>query len=942
MSSRPAYLVPSDGHVEVALAQGRLAFTFGAFLDRLTAGLDRRPAPREVTRLATAVALEDLREWDGGDAFVLALDDAVGAARRAGLDARAVRQASGPRAALVARLLERTDEMLRASGLFDDRAKGWAAAEALDGDRAGELPSKVVVEGLFRFDAAELAWVEALARRTAVTVRVPRSSPDALLSTLEGRWHALERPPDLELFELRIPADVTLVAATTEGAEARAVARAVSDAVRAGTPAERIAIVVPDDDETFLDPLAAALDEARVPFYRSRRRFAATAPAVSAALAWLDLAAGPLYRDTLLDLLRTRAVDPAPFVDGATAPLRRRRALSLAARLAKIPVRADREGTLLGEVLAAEIAKDADDGWMLGSLARMVAARTDLARDASRSEIVGRLSSMWRQMGLVVAPFRTLAALAAAEPASREGELLAAQVREHAEGLHALVEAAHRVAGAADTLGVAGARIPIARFRAELQAALEGAVGVAARRPACVRVTRASDVARLETELLVVTRANEGILDRAEPGDGETADRLSLRSAIDGARRLVVTRSTIDAEGRPRSPAALFVELAPRHAPAREPGSRVHPTTSTLSPRGAELCDLAGGAAPGDDDLRRRVAIEQNRLDFFLDPRMPAARFTGAIEDAAHREALRLAFGGTSAKPIAATAIERAAQCRFSAFAGAVLGASSTDVIGEGLEPWQRGSLVHRALLVALETVRRRAGSLGARELVELASATAKKAIVKDVGAPLFRAEVERALRAVAAVVEWSLDDDFRFAHGERSFGENRAPVGRGEAPWPALVIGAAGESVHVKGRIDRVDFSTDGSRARVIDYKTGTLPAWKDVGSVYFQPPLYASVVLAQMGRLSVPEVRSLYLDTSRRPPRTLPMEKNQVFTPDAMRESEQRAANVVVQLWNGKVAPRPADAAICGRCDARDICRRPAAMPVEELDPDADAGGS
>src|SRR5689334_2079264 len=124
MSSRAAYLVPSDGHVEVALAEGRLAFTFGAFLDRLTAGLDRRPAQREVTRLATAVALEGLRdepEWDGGDAFVLSLDDAVGAARRAGLDARAVRQSNGPRAALVARLLDRTGAMHRARRLSDER-----------------------------------------------------------------------------------------------------------------------------------------------------------------------------------------------------------------------------------------------------------------------------------------------------------------------------------------------------------------------------------------------------------------------------------------------------------------------------------------------------------------------------------------------------------------------------------------------------------------------------------------------------------------------------------------------------------------------------------------------------------------------------------------------------------------------------------------------------
>jgi RecB family exonuclease len=141
---------------------------------------------------------------------------------------------------------------------------------------------------------------------------------------------------------------------------------------------------------------------------------------------------------------------------------------------------------------------------------------------------------------------------------------------------------------------------------------------------------------------------------------------------------------------------------------------------------------------------------------------------------------------------------------------------------------------------------------------------------------------------------------------------------------------------VFVKGRIDRVDFSADRSRARVIDYKTGALPAWKDVGTLYFQPPLYAYAVLLRMGRLSVPEVRALYLETSRRPPRTLPAEKNQIMSFETMKAAEARASRVVARLWNGDVAPRPADAAICSRCDVRDICRRPAAMPVEELEPD------
>jgi CRISPR/Cas system-associated exonuclease Cas4 (RecB family) len=223
--------------------------------------------------------------------------------------------------------------------------------------------------------------------------------------------------------------------------------------------------------------------------------------------------------------------------------------------------------------------------------------------------------------------------------------------------------------------------------------------------------------------------------------------------------------------------------------------------------------------------------------------------------------------------------------------------------------------------------------------------AAARKVLVRDVGAPLYRAEVERALRDVTAVVEWSLADesDFRFVHGERSFGAGRAPAGRGgEASWPALVIGGGPSTVFVKGRIDRVDVSFDGSRARVIDYKTGALPAWKDVGTHVFQPPLYAYAVLLQMGRLSMPEVRALYLDTSKRPPRPLPVEKSQVFSLEALKAAEQRAARVVVQMWSGDVAPRPVDAVICGKCEVRDICRRPAAMPVEELEPESEGAGA
>jgi RecB family exonuclease len=354
----------------------------------------------------------------------------------------------------------------------------------------------------------------------------------------------------------------------------------------------------------------------------------------------------------------------------------------------------------------------------------------------------------------------------------------------------------------------------------------------------------------------------------------------------------------------------------------------------------AELCELHRGQPPADPEIGRRVAVETARQAFFLDAHRAPTEQTGAIdvEFPGARAHLALTLGGSEARPIAATTIERAALCRFAVFGSRVLGASPDETATEELEPSQRGSLVHRALKVALETMRHlRAKLTDRRELVSAVMAKVEKEMVRPKSAPLYRAEVERALRDVIAVVEWTLDDasGFEFSHAERAFGEVAPSAG---APWPALVIGSKGEKAFVRGRIDRVDRSRDGTRIRVVDYKTGSLPAWKDVGRLLFQPPLYADAVLWQTGPLGLSEVRALYLDTSKRPPKPLPSGQAQIFTKEAILAAQTRAAELVGRLRRGDVAPRPADASACGRCDVRSVCRRPAALPVEEVDPEAE----
>ena len=93
-----------------------------------------------------------------------------------------------------------------------------------------------------------------------------------------------------------------------------------------------------------------------------------------------------------------------------------------------------------------------------------------------------------------------------------------------------------------------------------------------------------------------------------------------------------------------------------------------------------------------------------------------------------------------------------------------------------------------------------------------------------------------------------------RPAHLEVAFGDEHE-----ENPHPCVVIGEGADAVRVQGKIDRVDVivNNDGPSFRVIDYKTGTPPAKKDVtGLLMVQLPLYALAVekLALAGESASP----------------------------------------------------------------------------------------
>jgi ATP-dependent helicase/nuclease subunit B len=157
------------------------------------------------------------------------------------------------------------------------------------------------------------------------------------------------------------------------------------------------------------------------------------------------------------------------------------------------------------------------------------------------------------------------------------------------------------------------------------------------------------------------------------------------------------------------------------------------------------------------------------------------------------------------------------AACPFRAYARHRLGARPLDAAHAGLDPAERGMLVHAVLARAWEELgdSARLASVGESELGQIAQRAAEQALASLIGAgsALLRtrfAEVERDRLTRLALV-W-----FAFERSRRADG----PAFRIAALEAPREVDIAGLKLSV--RIDRVDETEAGERL-VIDYKTGT-----------------------------------------------------------------------------------------------------------------------
>ncbi|MFT3776316.1 MAG: PD-(D/E)XK nuclease family protein [Minicystis sp.] len=1010
-----AILVPSARHLaaelgargEGALIRGRI---FRDFVIDAAARLapDVTPATPHTTRLFTRTALDHIpaqrlafpAEPAARVALANAIDRAIGRLRRAGTGAEHLHAIGSSQALLLAEVLERVDEMLEGAGLADARSAAGIVARRLAGGDV-DLPEvsaeRVTVTGIAAWEPDDLAVLEALHRAirraggAGIALELPslagpiaRAPDDAIgpiAGELERRWASLDDAPEIEWTPARRADPREVIMARNIDGEARAVVATVLDALGRGTPPERIAIVVPDLDETRLTPFRAALGDARVPFTEPRGRPVASCPEGRIALALLATAVGPVTREQVIELLRAPGIAAGAWTERAEGREAAARAALLAHRLREVPVEIDRTGGMLLDALGNAVKERPEEAWMPRALdrllrnARWLGESDDARTMPSRRELGRRLIALVDRLKLGQPDRKELAdamraeVRAAAQMARgtmvgephwlRTGGLALRALGEGAAAVRAIREAVRALVDGAAAAGLADRPSSPADFAAELSVAVaELGIGLGASPSAAgasaVRLGKPADLAGLAHDLVIVTGLEEHAYSGAErdealldervrkqlpvpvrppsAGQRETWRRAELAWAMAGSDRVVLSYALGD-EGDLASPHRLVRWAEELGATTRkEPASRVSRGASRIDPRSAELCALAAGTPPRGD-VADRVAVERARTAFFLDPRAFADRHSGkvALEGDEARRRFVIAVGGDAPeRPVAVTAIERAAGCAFAGFARRVLRVRRVEDLVESADARERGTLVHKALHAAFEGAQAAGPNADPATVLARARAAAEQALGGGATMPPLRREavmaaVEDAVGVVARALEGG--DPLRFHVAEKSFGSEGAP-------WGSLAVGGDdGPVIYVDGQIDRVDVTTDGRRARVVDYKTGRIPVADDHGKSAFQLPLYAAVVARE---LACDEVEAVYVSVR---PRGIveewPRSEDDRRALGARRDEIAGAARrVILGMWQGEVAPRPAKAALCARCEARDVCRRPAVAPIEEAE--------
>jgi len=220
--------------------------------------------------------------------------------------------------------------------------------------------------------------------------------------------------------------------------------------------------------------------------------------------------------------------------------------------------------------------------------------------------------------------------------------------------------------------------------------------------------------------------------------------------------------------------------------------------------------------------LARALAFNEARWERKLTP------YDGRLFDKGLVGSVARNFG-TEAGPVSASRLEDYAKCPYFFLLKRVMGLESWEEQESalGMDPLERGEAIHRILEAFMRErgehlLQTPAESLQ-RSLRDLAQRNLE--LVRPAGIHDLLWEIERDA-LLAMLEQWLAVEIERAKEGlfparlEHVFGEFP-----GHEKAPSYRVRAGKYQFEFRGRIDRVDLSSDGTRARVLDYKVGTLP---------------------------------------------------------------------------------------------------------------------
>jgi ATP-dependent helicase/DNAse subunit B len=254
--------------------------------------------------------------------------------------------------------------------------------------------------------------------------------------------------------------------------------------------------------------------------------------------------------------------------------------------------------------------------------------------------------------------------------------------------------------------------------------------------------------------------------------------------------------------------------------------------------------------------------------------------FDGLIEDEGVRTTVSQRLFPTGIA-LSASALETYARCPFRYFLNTVLGVLPQEdpELLLTLQPRERGALLHEILHDFFSRLQREGrmplATQDPQKLLHVLQTVARThfaafAVTRATGLPVvWEVEQERLLEQLSLLLTWEIEHekDFLPTAFEAPFGTDSADTTMLFPPGVMQFELDDGGVIHLRGRIDRIDISTDTRHARILDYKSGKPVRGRFAGGTVLQLPLYLYAARHLRPDLQWMAADYVYLNRAERP---------------------------------------------------------------------------